>query len=188
MPRPHLELTVGELLDRLASDEGAATGGGSAAALTVALAAGLTAMVARRSRDSWPEAAGVAAQALTLQARAAPLVQSDAEAWAEALQALDERSAGLEEKLARAAGVPLRIGDLAADVAALAALTAERGEGTYRADAAAAAVLAAAAARIAEKLVAINLSITEGDERRLRGRLSADAAAEAAGRALDSGP
>ena len=49
-------------------------------------------MVARRSADSWEESAGVAAQALSLQARAAPLALADAEVWEQALQALKARN------------------------------------------------------------------------------------------------
>src|SRR4029077_13006922 len=111
-------------------------GGGSAAALTTSFAAALVMMVARRSRDSWEDAAGIAAQALALQMRSAPLVDADAEAWVEALAALEGGGgdADLEGRLAHAAEIPLLIARTAADVAELAAVTAERGEGTYRGD------------------------------------------------------
>jgi formiminotetrahydrofolate cyclodeaminase len=145
-------------------------------------------MVARRSRESWKDAAGVAAQAQAFRRRAAQLVDPSAEVWTEALAALEARNDELEAKLLRAADVPVQIGEIAADVAALAQLVAERGEGTYRSDAAAAAVLADAAARIAEKLVAINLVLGRTDERRDRVRVSAANAAAAAARALDAGP
>ena len=46
--------------------------GGSAAAIAVAMGAGLTAMCARNSRDEWPEARGATAQAETLRARIEP--------------------------------------------------------------------------------------------------------------------
>ena len=68
----------------------------------------------------------------------------------------------------------------------LAALAAELGDGTYRADAAAAAVLAAASAQAAAHLVAVNLTVKEGDRRLVRARASAEQAAAAAARALDS--
>ena len=185
----YLDIRLGDFLHRLAT-QAPGPGGGSAAALTVSVAAGLVAMSARASAGTWPEARGVAAQARALLARTAPLVEADAEAWHEALSALAERPAAeeLEEKLTRAAQVPLSIADTAADVAALAALAAERGDGTYRGDAAAAAVLAEAGARAAAKLVAVNLTITDDDARLLRARLAEEAAGDAARRALDSGP
>jgi len=191
-PSGYLDLRLRELLDRLAG-ETAAPGGGSAAALTVTAAAALVRMVGRRSRGSWAEAAGVAAQAKALQDRAEPLAEADAEAWAAALEALavvveGERDEELETKLARSAEVPLAIAETAADVASLAALAAELGEGTFRGDAAAAAVLAHAGARAAAHLVAINLGIGEDDERLRRARLAEEAAAADAARALGAGP
>lgn len=152
-------------------------------------------MVARCSRDSWHEAAGVAAQALAIQERAAPLARADAAAWEEAVAAL--RSAGnggdgarrdfeLERKLERAAAVPLQIAELGADAAALAALAGELGDGAYRADAVAAAALAAGGARAAAHLVQVNLGVREGDERLARALASEQAAAEAAARLLES--
>jgi len=154
-------------------------------------------MVARASRDSWDEAAGVAAQALALQDRAARLAQVDADAWEDALSAL--RGAGdgdgsddarrdhdLERKLERAAAVPLQIAELGADTAALAAHAAELCDGAHRADAAAAAALAAGGARAATHLVEVNLGVRVGDERLARARASEQAAIEAAERLLAS--
>jgi formiminotetrahydrofolate cyclodeaminase len=153
-------------------------------------------MVARCSRDSWQEAAGVAAQALAIQERAAPLARADAAAWEDAVAAL--RNAGneegdgarrdfeLERKLERAAAVPLQIAELGADAAALAALAGELGDGAYRADAVAAAALAAGGARAAAHLVQVNLGVREGDERLARALASEQAAAEAAARLLES--
>src|SRR5918999_2117217 len=116
----YLDLSLTEFLDGLAA-RGRAPGGGSAAALTVAFAAGLVAMVARGSRSVWEDAPGVAAQAMTLQDRAAALVHVDAEAWDQAREALRAaaeavtraedggRTAGgeLERKLERSAAIPL---------------------------------------------------------------------------------
>jgi formiminotetrahydrofolate cyclodeaminase len=189
----YLDLRLGEFLDRLCAGK-PSPGSGSASALTLAFAAGLVAMVARRSSESWGDAGGVAAQALALQARAAPLALADAEVWEQALDALTEAAGDksspngdLEAKLERSALVPLQIADAAADTALLAALAAELGDGTYRPDAAAAAVLAAASARVAAHLVAVNLTVSEGDERLARARASETAAADAAARALDAG-
>ena len=189
----YLDLRLGDFLERLGTGN-PAPGSGSAAALTVAIAAGLVAMVARRSGDSWDDAGGVAAQALALQARAAPLALADAQVWAQALDALHEASdvgvahnGDLEAKLELSAEVPLQIAEAAADTATLAALAAELGEGSYRADAAAAAVLAAAGARAAGHLVSVNLTVSEGDDRLVRARASEEAAAESARLALDTG-
>jgi formiminotetrahydrofolate cyclodeaminase len=192
-PENYLELRIDHFLRRLA--DGEAPGGGSAAALTVALAAGLVSMVARMSERSWDEAGGVSAQALAMRDRAAPLAREDAEAWEDAVAALrgtvddadpDRRNFGLEQKLERAAAVPLEIAELAADVAALAALAGERCEGTYRADAAAAAALAAGASVAAAHLVEINLAVTDADPRLRRARACEKAAADAMDRVLRS--
>jgi formiminotetrahydrofolate cyclodeaminase len=146
----------------------------------------------------WDDAAGVAAQALTLQDRAAALSRKDAEAWEAALAALraaadpSEREAGtreeldLERKLERSAAIPLEIAELGADVAILAVEAAVHGEHEYRADAAAAAALAAGGARAATHLVEVNLGIRPGDERLARARASQTAAYEAAERLLAS--
>jgi formiminotetrahydrofolate cyclodeaminase len=183
----YLDLRLDEFLDRLAAER-RAPGGGSAAALTVALAGGLVAMVARSSRGSWSDAGGVAAQAQALVERVLPLVHADALAWEQASAALEEMGAGdavLERKLEAAAAVPIRIAEAAADAASLAQVAAERGEGAYRADAVAAAILAAAGAEAAAHLVAVNLAVREGDEGLARARASAEAARDAAARALD---
>ena len=150
-------------------------------------------MVARQSAGSWEDSAGVAAQALALQAKAAPLALADAEVWEQALQALEVARADetpsngeLEAKLDLSCVVPLEIAEAAADTASLAALAAELGDGTYRPDAAAAAVLAAAGARAAAHLVSVNLTVSDGDARLVRARESEQVAADAAARALDA--
>jgi methenyltetrahydrofolate cyclohydrolase len=193
----YLDLSVRAVLDGLAQ-KGTAPGSGSAAALTVAFAAGLVAMVARGSRESWDDANGIAAQALAFQDRAAPLASVDAEAWDDALSALRAAADGgedgngkrrnyeLEQKLERAAAIPLEIAELGADVAELAALAGELGNAAYRADAAAAAALAAGGARAAAHLVEVNLAVRSGDERLARARASEKAANEAAERMLAS--
>lgn len=186
----YLELRLDDFLAQIAASE-RSPGGGSAAALTVAIAAGLVAMVARCSHGSWPEGPGVAAQAIAIQERVAPLADTDARAWDEALAALEQAgetgSSGdfeLERKLELAAAVPLEIAQLGADVAALALLAGERCEGKYHADAAAAAALAAGGARAAAHLVRVNLTVRDGDERLRRAHASEQAALDAADRAL----
>ncbi len=191
-------MTLAAFLDGVAAKE-RAPGGGSAAALTVAFAAGLVAMVARSSRDVWEDAPGIAAQALTLQDRASALAGGDAEAWDDALAALrdaadprpsagDGRSANLdlERKLERAAAIPLEIAEIGADTAVLARHAAELGDLAYRADATAAAALAAGGARAAAHLVEVNLAIRPGDQRLERARSMEKAATEAAERLLAS--
>lgn len=186
----YLELRLDEFLARIAAGD-ESPGGGSAAAITVAIAAGLVAMVARCSHGSWPDGPGIAAQALDIQQRVAPLAQTDASVWDEALGALGSAgapgSAGdveLEQKLALAAAVPLEIARLGADVAGMAALAAERCEGAYHADAAAAAALAAGGTRAAVHLVEVNLAVREGDEQLKLARTIEQEASDAAARAL----
>jgi formiminotetrahydrofolate cyclodeaminase len=187
-----LDLSVRGFLESLAADE-PAPGGGSAAAIAVAMAAALCSKAARVSTD-WPEAAATAAQAERLLRRIAPLAQSDAEAYEEALAALhlpddlerEVRDMALGQVLARAAEIPLVIAEAGADVASLAALIADRGAASCRGDVAAAAVLAEGGSRAAATLVAVNLTVTPDDDRVKRARLVAAAASEAARSAVDS--
>jgi formiminotetrahydrofolate cyclodeaminase len=186
-----LDAPLRDFLDTLAG-EGPAPAGGSAAALTVAMSAGLVAMVARASKGHWDEAGGVVGQAETLRARITPLAQADADAYVEALRALRGREQ-LEERyrdqqlraaLEHAAEVPLRIAEAGADLASLAALLVDNGNPEVRADAAVAAVLAEGGTRAAAKLVAVNLAAYEGDPRVRHVDTLAEVATEASGRAL----
>ena len=184
MATNYLDLSLGELLELSASEP--APGGGSAAAVAIALAASLVAKVARRSGDTWPESAGVAAQAIELQERCPTLARDDADAWQEALIALgdgrgDHQLAGV---LDRAADLPLAIAETGADVAGLARLAAERGEGHLRGEAVAAAVLAHAGVRAAAHLVTINLATRADDDRCTRAGLAEQAAADHARKAV----
>jgi formiminotetrahydrofolate cyclodeaminase len=154
-------------------------------------------MVANCSRSSWEEAPGVVAQALAIGDRAGVLARMDATVWEEALTALrDAESAtvgdprsdfALQQKLDAAAAAPLEIASLGADAVALASLAAERGDATYRADAAAAAALAAGAARAAAHLVRVNLGVRPSDARFARALASEQAAEELADRLLGAG-
>ncbi len=186
--------SIGAFLEAL-GDEEPAPGGGTAAATTIAFAAALVAMVARNSQESWEDARAVAAQAIKLQGRALVLAEDDARAWDDALRALRgtnvgeaDRAGALEQKLERSAEVPVAIAEAGADVALLAAQAAERGDGTFRGDAGAAAVLAQAGARAAVRLVAVNLATRDDDPRLGRARRSEELAAAATARALDAGP
>jgi formiminotetrahydrofolate cyclodeaminase len=172
-----------------------APGGGSVAAVVVSMAAGLVAMGARFSREHWDGARGAVAQAEVLRARAAPLAREDAEAYEAVLTAMrmpkdlepEVRNRLIGDTLSRAADVPLRIAETAADVAQLGAILAECGNPNLRGDAAAAALLAEAAAHAAANLVEINLGTTEADERIGRARELARAARGAGERALAAG-
>jgi formiminotetrahydrofolate cyclodeaminase len=185
-----LDLRLREFLDEVAA-EGRTPGGGSAAAVVTAIAAGLLAKVARGSVDTWPEAAGIAAQAECLRDRATPLAEADAEQYEAALRARDEvggergerRDFALGQAYAKAAEPPLQIVRAACDVAQLAIVVAEGGDPALRADAVAAAVLAAAAASAAAELVAVNLTASATDPRVREAAKLAEEAARAAGAA-----
>ena len=182
------DLRLREFLDEIAA-EGRTPGGGSAAALVTAIAAGLLAKVARGSGDSWPEAAGIAAQAECLRDRATPLAEAAAKQYEAALRTREETGAELGERrdfalglaYAKAAEPPLQIVRAASDVAQLAVAVAENGEPALRADAVVAALLGAAAASAAAELVAVNRTASASDPRVLEGeRLAEDAARAAA--------
>jgi formiminotetrahydrofolate cyclodeaminase len=180
-----LELTVAEWLDELAGPR-AAPGGGSALAITVANAAAVAAMAARVSDNP-----GLVAQAQALRARTAPLAQLDADTYEEALAVRDasrdlkpeQRDWEIGKAFARAAEPPLEIARAAADVAELAAELATAGSPAIRADAVAAASLAAAAARACVTMVEVNLTAVDGDPRMSEARRLAEAAETAAARA-----
>ncbi len=182
-----LDLRLQEFLDEVASER-RTPGSGSVAALVTAAAAGLLAKIARASKDGWPEAAGIAAQAESLRDRAAPLAQADAEEYEAALSAptktgdesVQRRDFAVGRAYARAAEPPLRIVETATDVAQLSVTVARNGNQSLRADAAAAGAFAAAAARAAAELVAVNLTASAEDPRVVRARALAEDAARAA--------
>lgn len=185
---PYADMPFEELLDTIAA-ETPAPGGGSVAAFVAEMAASLAAMAARFAHD-WDGAAGAVAQAETLRHRAAPLADADAVAYENVLTAMrmpqelepEVRNTLIGETLSRAADVPLAIAECAASVAELAAEIAVCGNPNLRGDAAAAAILAASAARVAANLVEINLSTVEGDDRVERAREIVRSADRAAGR------
>jgi methenyltetrahydrofolate cyclohydrolase len=174
--------SLGGFVERIA-EETPAPGGGSTAAVVIAMAAALVEMAARFSH-AW-ESAGVAtARAARLRERALPLARRDAEAYEAVLLAAKlpdpVREAELRAALAGATAVPLELAELGSEVAELAAAVVSSGKIGLRGDAAAGAVLAAAGAKTAANLVAINLAGSPGDERVDRASASAVAAAESA--------
>ena len=168
----YLDMRVAEVLEELA-DARPDPGGGSAAALAVALAAALCAMTAGLSARQLADAPRLAADAHGLLRRAAPLAQADADAYGGVLAARREpgraggppREERVSAALARASEVPLEVADLGSKVAALAADIAGRGNPAVRGDALTAARLAAAAAQAAAALVQINLAGAPDDPR-----------------------
>lgn len=191
-PGDLLGLSVGALLDELASSSHVPASG-SASALTAAMAAALVSMAARLAPD-WEDARGVAAQADALRVRAGRLAELDAEAYGAVLELREapaevgsgDRDFQLGGAFSHAADVPLEIASLSEDVAELAAIVADASAHAPRADAAGAAVLAAAAARSAASLVKINLAVAEGDPRPRRAEAHAAAAELSAQRALEA--
>jgi formiminotetrahydrofolate cyclodeaminase len=176
---------VSELLDRIATGP-PPPGGGSVAALSAAMAAALVSMAARAHGEL-----AVAAQADGISRRLVVLAEEDAAALGHALDTLagntgqgrqEQRDFSLGRALRRAADQPLLIAEAAEDVALVAAELADRIEGPVKADAAAAAMLAESAARVAAHLVAVNLATVDGDERLARAQDAAVGAGAAARR------
>ena len=171
---------------------------GATAALAVALAADLVAQVAECS-TGWDGHQGALAQADVVRDRAVARSCEAAVAYGllvEALEgaiadpgvdrqstssrgispALDPTTLGRE--LVGAVDLLLEIAETACDCAALAVVVAKAGDTVVRADATAAAVLAASAAEMAAHLVEVNLLASAQQERTGRARQLAGAAAE----------
>jgi len=187
-----LDEPVRGFLDQLAART-PAPGGGGAAAVTGAMAAGLVAMAARFSARQLPEAGELAEEADRLRRRLAQLAEEDAQAYAAVLEALrgpgeagsgEQRETQWREALLGAAIVPLEIAEIGAQVALMAARLAETGNPNLRGDAVTGAVLAAASARSAACLENINVKRggLEPDLSRRAARAAADAS-NAAGEA-----
>jgi formiminotetrahydrofolate cyclodeaminase len=159
-----LDEPVRGFLDQLAART-PAPGGGGAAAVTGAMAAGLVAMAARFSATRFPGAGELADQADELRRRLAQLADMDTRAYAAVLEALrlpegtSQREVQRQEALLGAALVPLEIAGIGARVAAMAVRVAEAGNPNLRGDAVTGAVLAAASARSAASLVDINVRL-----------------------------
>jgi len=175
-----LDRPVRGFLDELAART-PTPGGGGAAAVTGALAAGLVAMAARFSATRLPGSGDLADQADELRRRVTDLTDLDARAYQSVLE-LRTR-----EALHAAAVVPLEIAEIGARVAAMAARLAEAGNPNLRGDAVTGALLAAASARSAACLVDINVGLGGLDPglSRRAARAAADAG-RAAGRATTS--
>ena len=186
-----LDEPVRGFLDQLAART-PAPGGGGAAAVTGAMAAGLVAMAARFSATRLPGAGELADEADGLRRRLVQLADMDARAYAAVLEAFrlpaedGQREARRREALRGAALVPLEIAGIGARVAAMAAQVAEAGNPNLRGDAVTGAVLAAASARSAACLVDINGGLGGLDPG--LSRRAAQAAADAADAGDAAGP
>ncbi len=183
---PENETRYAHELAELVSSADAVPGSGWVAGACGALAAALVAKAAARS-EGWSGAEGVRAQALELRDRLLALAGQDSRAYESALTALERKDSGLARALVRAAEVPLAIAETAADVAVAAAEAATCADGAARADASAAAALAAGAARAAVRLIEVNLATAGDDERLGRAKRAAEDAADAAKRASAAG-
>ena len=166
------DLTLTTFGEALASSA-ATPGGGCAAALTGALAAGLAAMVARSTAasdkfaDRADEMNAVAAEADALRAELLRLVDADAAAFDQVMAAFRLPKETPEEQTARSEAIqsgykaavdpPLRVCTQSVRVLELAAQVAERGNPNAASDAGVAALLAAAALEGAAMNVEINL-------------------------------
>ena len=187
-----LDQPVRGFLDQLAART-PTPGGGGAAAVTGAMAAGLVAMAARFSATQLPGAGDLADQADELRRRAADLADLDARAYAAVLDARrlpgddGQRRERTREALLAAAVVPAEIAEIGARVAQMALQVAEAGNPNLRGDAVTGALLAAASARSAACLVDINVGLGGLDPglSRRAARAAADAG-DAAGRATMS--
>jgi len=178
----YLDLPLGEFLDRVASDK-PSPGGGSVAAIAVALAAGLAGMAARLSEDQLPDATDLAEEADAARSKVAPLARADAESYGRVLEAYREadsetRKVRVRDALSGAADVPLAVAEAGSEVVAIASRLAEEGNPNLEGDALAAVLLAGAGVRAAATLVGINLSTANVDDDRLgRANSLADATA-----------
>lgn len=181
--------TVGQFLDELAS-KAPVPGGGSVAALTGSLAAGLVTMVCdltigkKKYADVEAEIQGYRAQAEGLRARLQGLLQADVEVYGRLAaayklpQETDEqqadRYAAVQEATVAATKVPLEIAEIAAEVVTLAGPVAEKGSKLAVSDAGIAALLGEAAVHSALLNVQINLPTLDDERfvREVRGRIT----------------
>jgi methenyltetrahydrofolate cyclohydrolase len=170
----YLDLSLRDFLDLVASGS-PAPGGGSVAALTVALAAGLSGMAARLSTGQLADAPALADRADASRRRVAPLARTDAESYGRVLDAYrlprepdpETRKERLRDALSRAADVPLAVAEVGSEVAGIAARLVERGNPNLEGDAITAVLLADAGVRAAATLAEINLSSANVEDDRL---------------------
>jgi Methenyl tetrahydrofolate cyclohydrolase len=173
------EKAVTKFLDELASNS-PAPGGGSVAALSGALGAALTSMVAnltigkKKYLDVEAEMTSIRAKSEELRKAFTSIVDQDTEAFNKVMEAFglpkdndDQkalRSAAIQEATKEASLIPLRVMKLVVDSLALAKIVAEKGNSNSISDAGVAALMLYAASEGAALNVYINLgSINDQD-------------------------
>ena len=157
-PAPLAQRPVAVYLDALASAE-PVPAAGSAAALTIAQGAALCAKVARLSAGRLPadRAGELISRAERAAAAAAALIDSDAAAYLDVIAAT-RRGEDPASALSAASDVPMRMVELAAEVAEVAAGLTASAKPAVRGDARSAGLLAQAGARAAATLIGVNLA------------------------------
>jgi len=158
---PYLQARVTDFLDSLA-ERTPAPGGGAAAAVTCAMAAALVEMA-----TSFGSARGlerVHRRAGELRREVQLLAHADGEAYGVVIEALrmppgNERHQSLDAAVGGAIACPIKILEIASEVATLAADVAETGNRNLEGDALTGALLAEAAARSAATLAQLNVSL-----------------------------
>ena len=154
----YLDMPLSRFLELVASGD-SAPGGGAAAAVAVALSAGLSSMSAILSSDYLPDAAWLISRTERLRQEVARLAQADAEAYRRVIAARHAQDQSVQAALSGAADVPMAIVEVGAETADIAArLVTEDGNPNLKGDAMAAVLLAEAGVRAATALVKINLS------------------------------
>jgi formiminotetrahydrofolate cyclodeaminase len=166
MTDPLVRLELSELLELLAS-ESTSFASGALAATTLAGAAAMIGMAARRS-PGWEEAQGVAGQADVMRRRAVDLIEESAAAYDAAVRRLggvggpegseEQRNWELGQALHRAAVAPLRVAEVGADVAVLGSTCAGACDASVRPDAVSAILLARAVVEVGVTLFRANLA------------------------------
>ena len=168
----YLDKPLQNYLDELASSE-PTPGGGSAAALSGALGAGLASMVARLTlgKDAYaavqPEIEAISQQTERLRVRFQQLMQEDIEAYGRLSATFklprttpEEKAArteAIQKQLAEAALVPLEVAECAAELLQYCQRIAEIGNANVLSDVATGAALASSAATGASWMVRTNL-------------------------------
>jgi len=178
MPGSFLDRSASQFLDELASSA-PVPGGGSTAALTGALAAGLVSMVGnltvgqKRYADVEEEVRVLLDQSESLRRRLAGLLESDTQVYNSLSKAYklprdsDEqkaaRTAAIQMALKEAEAVPMQIAEACVQVLDLCTPMAEKGNRLAVSDAGVAALLAEAGLRSAALNVLINLAYIEDE-------------------------
>ncbi len=175
------ELTINQFIENLASDS-PVPGGGSAAALAGATAAGLIAMVASLTvaktgyEEHWDEMASVKEEMDQAKDFFLNAMDEDAGSYAKVIDCFmmpkntDEEKAcrlqAIQDTLYGAAVVPLQIAEKAADLFKFAEIVIEKGNKNAASDGAVAALMARASLRGALYNVRINASSLKDQERK----------------------